>query len=119
MPAIADSPQEDFAWLDHPMFDEPSADEAPAPMEFGIVDLCQCGVLVNPSCLSDSELVSVVRLNVESIAYDGRKGEFKVIDFCGGRVKLWKPSPVISDTTLGELDPEGTFKAMQEECEMG
>ena len=79
------------------MFDGPSADEAPVPMEFGIVDLCQCGVVVKPSCLSDSELVSVVRLNVESIAYDGSKGEFKVIDFCGGRVKLWKPSHVISD----------------------
>ena len=89
VPAIADSPQgDDYGWLDHPMFDGPSADEAPVPMEFGIVDLCQCGVLVKPSCLSDSELVSVVRLNVESIAYDGSKGEFKVIDFCGGRVKL-------------------------------
>ena len=36
------------------------------PDGFGIIDLCQCGVLVT-SCLSDSELVSVVRLNVESI----------------------------------------------------
>ena len=117
VPVIADSPEEDFGWLDHPMFEGPSADEASVPMEFGIVDLCQCGVLVKPSCLSDSELVSVVRLNVESIAYDGSKGEFKVIDFCGGRVKLWKPSHVISDTTLGELDPEGTFKAMQKECD--
>ena len=32
-------------------------------------------------------------------------------------MKLWKPSHVISDTTLGELDPEGTFKAMQKECD--
>ena len=45
----------------------------------------------------------------------GSKGGCKVIDFCGSRVKLWKPSHVISDTTLGELDPEGTFKAMQKE----
>ena len=103
--------------MDGSMFDSPLADEPPVPMTFGFVDLCQCGVLVKPSCLSDSELVSVVRLNVESIAYDGSKGEFKVIDFCGGRVKLWKPSHVISDATLGELDPEGTFKAMQKECD--
>ena len=85
VPAIADSPQEDFGWLDDPMFDSPLADEAPVPKKFGIVDLCQCGVLVRPPCLSDSELVSVVGLNVESIAHDGSKGEFKVIDFCGGR----------------------------------
>ena len=37
VPAIADSPQEDFGWLDHPIFDSPSADEA---------YLSQCGVLV-------------------------------------------------------------------------
>ena len=61
--------------------------------------------------------MSDVRFHVESIAYDGSKGECKVIDFCGSRVKLWKPSHVISDTTLGELDPEGTFKAMQKECD--
>ena len=29
-PVIADSPQEDFGWLDHPMFEGPSADEAPS-----------------------------------------------------------------------------------------
>ena len=63
------------------------------------------------------DLMSDVRFHVESIAYDGSKGECKVIDFCGSRVKLWKPSHVISDTTLGELDPEGTFKAMQKECD--
>ena len=44
VPVIADSPEEDFGWLDHPMFEGPSADEAPVPTEFGIVDLCQCGV---------------------------------------------------------------------------
>lgn len=32
-------------------------------------------------------------------------------------MKLWKHSHVILDTTLGELDPEGTFKAMQTECD--
>ena len=99
------------------MADGPPGGEEDVPMEYGIIDLNQCGVLAKPSCLSDLHLVSIARLNVESIAYDGSKGEFKVIDFCGGRVKLWKPSHVISDTTLGELDPEGTFKAMQKECD--
>ena len=99
------------------MADGPPGGEEDVPMEYGIIDLNQCGVLAKPSCLSDLHLVSIARLNVESIAYDGSKGEFKVIDFCGGRVKLRKPSHVISDTTLGELDPEGTFKAMQKECD--
>ena len=81
------------------------------------MDLRQCGVLFNPSSLSGLDLMSDVRFHVESIAYDGSKGECKVIDFCGSRVKLWRPSHVISDTTLGELDPEGTFKAMQNECD--
>ena len=99
------------------MADGPPGGEENVPMEYEIIDLNQCGVLAKPSCLSDLHLVSIARLNVESIAYDGSKGEFKVIDFCGGRVKLWKPSHAISDTTLGELDPEGTFKAMQKECD--
>ena len=34
VPAIADSPQEDFSWLDHPMFDSPPAEEDEViPME--------------------------------------------------------------------------------------
>ena len=101
------------------MLDGPAGpdEDSVAFMEFGLVDLCQCGVLFNPSSLSGLDLMSDVRFHVESIAYDGSKGECKVIDFCGSRVKLWKPSHVISDTTLGELDPEGTFKAMQKECD--
>ena len=112
-------PPADLAIMDQPMLDGPADpdEDSVAPMEFGLVDLCQCGVLFNPSSLSGLDLMSDVRCHVESIAYDGSKGECKVIDFCGSRVKLWKPSHVISDTTLGELDPEGTFKAMQKECD--
>ena len=42
--------------MDQPMVDGPvPPDEDPAvPMEFGIVDLCQCGVAFHPSSLSDS-----------------------------------------------------------------
>ena len=112
-------PPPDLAIMDQPMLDGPALldEDSATPMEFGMVDLCQCGLAFHPSSLSDSDLMSEVRFHVESIAYDGSKGEFKVIDFCGSRVKLWKPSHVVSDTTLGELDPEGTFKAMQKECD--
>ena len=109
-------PPADLAIMDQPMADGPAdpEEDSVAPMEFGLVDLCQCGVLFNPSSLSGLDLMSDVRFHVESIAYDGSKGECKVIDFCGSKVKLWKPSHVISDTTLGA---EGTFKAMQKECD--
>ena len=109
-------PPADLAVMDQPMVDSPAGpdEDSVSPMEFGLVDLNQCGVLFNPSSLSGLDLMSDVRFHVESIAYDGSK---EVIDFCGSRVKLWKPSHVISDTTLGELDPEGTFKAMQKECD--
>ena len=33
----------------------PEADEGPVPMEFGLVELCQCGALFQPSGLSDLE----------------------------------------------------------------
>ena len=112
-------PPADLAVMDQSMVDSPAGpdEDSVSPMEFGLVDLNQCGVLFDPSSLSGLDLMSDVRFHVESIAYDGSKGECKVIDFCGSRVKLWKPSHVISDTTLGELDPEGTFKAMQKECD--
>ena len=111
-------PPADLAVMDQPMVDSPAGpdEDSVSPMEFGLVGLNQCGVLFDPSSLSGLDLMSDVRFHIESIAYDGSKGECKVIDFCGSRVKLWKPSHVISDTTLGELDPEGTFKAMQKEC---
>ena len=109
VPAIADSPEEDFGWLDHPMFEGPSADEAPVPMEFGIVDLCQCGVLVKPSCLSDSELVSVVRLNVESIASDGiaKVNSTWLISveavWNSGSPRMWFPTPLLVSWIHKEL----------------
>ena len=34
-----------------------------------------------------SDLMSEVRFHVEYIAYDGSKGECKVIDFCGSRAR--------------------------------
>ena len=34
---------------------------------------------------------------------------------CGERVRLLNPTGAVSDTTLEELDPHGTFLAMKEE----
>ena len=37
------------------------------------------------------------------------------MDFCGRKIKLWKPSGAVSDVTLRDLPAEGTFLAMQKE----
>ena len=37
------------------------------------------------------------------------------MDFCGQKIKLWKPSGAVSDVTLRDLRAEGTFLAMQKE----
>ena len=37
------------------------------------------------------------------------------MDFCGQKIKLWKPSGAVSDVTLRDLPAEGTFLAMQKE----
>ena len=52
---------------------------------------------------------------MESIQYDGYCNEFAVMDFCGQKIKLWKPSGAVSDVTLRVLPAEGTFLAMQKE----
>ena len=52
---------------------------------------------------------------MESIQYDGYCDEFVVMDFCGQKIKLWKPSGAVSDVTLRDLPAEGTFLAMQKE----
>ena len=41
--------------------------------------------------------------------------EFVVMDFCGQKIKLWKPSGAVFDVTLRDLPAEGTFLAMQKE----
>jgi len=67
----------DLAIMDQPMLDGPALldEDSATPMEFGMVDLCQCSL----SSLCDSDLMSEVQFHVESIAYDGSKGECKVI----------------------------------------
>ena len=79
-----------------------------------MVDVCTAqpyhvGMLTSP------ELVQRDRFSVESIQYDGYCDEFVVMDFCGQKIKLWKPSGAVSDVTLRDLPAEGTFLAMQKE----
>ena len=79
-----------------------------------MVDVCMAqpyhvGMLTSP------ELVQRDRFSVESIQYDGYCDEFVVMDFCGQKIKLWKPSGAVSDVTLRDLPAEGTFLAMQKE----
>ena len=94
-----------------------SADVEMATEEFGdmpMVDVCMAqpyhvGMLTSP------ELVQRDRFSVESIQYNGYRDEFVVMDFCGQKIKLWKPSGAVSDVTLRDLPAEGTFLAMQKE----
>ena len=67
-----------------------------------MVDVCMAqpyhvGMLTSP------ELVQRDRFSVESIQYDGYCDEFVVMDFCGQKIKLWKPSGAVSDVTLRDL----------------
>ena len=39
----------------------------------------------------------------------------RCVEICGSKVRLWKPTGTVSDTTLEELDPQGTFLAMVKE----
>ena len=94
-----------------------SADVEMATEDVGdmpMVDVCMAqpyhvGMLTSP------ELVQRDRFSVESIQYDGYCDEFVVMDFCGQKIKLWKPSGAVSDVTLRDLPAEGTFLAMQKE----
>ena len=71
MPDIpaAPLPPADLAVMDQPMVDSPAGpdEDSVSPMEFGLVDLNQCGVLFDPSSLSGLGLMSDVRFHVESM----------------------------------------------------
>eukprot|EP00435_Cladocopium_sp_Y103_P066712 s490_g29.t1 len=65
--------------------------------------------------LTSLALVQRDRLSVQSVQYDGYCKDFVVMDFCGQKIKLWKPSGAVSDATLRDLPAEGIFLAMQKE----
>ena len=53
-----------------------------------------------------------------SIRFDWNgPGEYQRVNLCCTPVRVWKPSGAVSDTTLVELSPSGTFRAMVKEIE--
>ena len=50
-----------------------------------------------------------------SISFSGGAHDSEEVELCGSKVRLWKPTGAVSDTTLEELDPQGTFLAMIKE----
>ena len=79
-----------------------------------MIDVCMAqpyhvGMLTSPS------LVQLGRFSVESVQYEGHCNDFVIMDFCGQKIKLWKPSGAVSDVTLRDLPAEGTFLARQKE----
>ena len=99
-------PPADLAVMDQPMVDSPAGpdEDSVSPMEFGLVDLNQCGVLFDPSSLSGLDLMSDVRFHVESIAYDGSKGGCKVICLLKAKVRFLivflRPQPLLVQQLL-------------------
>ena len=66
--------------------------------------------------LTSSSVFDCERLVVDSIRFDpDSHNGFEEVDLCGTKVRVWRPSGAVSDTTLVELDPEGTFKGMIKE----
>ena len=80
-----------------------------------MIDSCLCSERVHVGSLFSPDVVLGERLSVESIRFSGDSDQFEVVELCGMRIKVWKPSGAVSDTTLHELDPEGTFPAMKKE----
>ena len=76
--------------------------------------VCACN-FVRFDQLSSAEFLMKERFDVSSISFEGSQHESIVVDLCGVKVKLWKPTSAVSDTTLEPLDPEGTFLAMVKE----
>ena len=85
------------------------------PMDISMIDVCQCSEQIRIGCLTSPDLLFQERLSVESISFSGVQHSFEEVVLCGERVKLWKPTGAVSDTTLEELDPQGTFLAMVKE----
>ena len=109
---------------DVPMGVEPpetAADEAPmdvkdiepnADVAMEMVD--SFGAQFRFGKLQDGDLVSLERLDVNSIAFDGSSShDSKLVDLCATQVRLWKPTSAVSDTSIEDLDPSGMFAAMQ------
>ena len=80
-----------------------------------MIDVCLCSERVRIGCLTSPDLLSEERFSVESISFSGGAHDSEVVELCGSKVRLWKPTGAVSDTTLEEQDPQGTFLAMVKE----
>ena len=85
------------------------------------------------NCLADVELVvefleptklcgkvtspTLVGENVSSIFFGGSETKFKVVNFCGVKVKVWQPQGAIDDSTLEQLRADHCFDGMLTEIE--
>lgn len=83
--------------------------EVEAPQTIPMIDVCLCPKRVRIGCLTSPDLLSEERFSVKSVSFSGGAYDSEVVELCGSKVRLRKPTGAVSDTTLGELDPQGTF----------
>ena len=60
---------------------------------------------------------TLVGENVSSIFFGGGETKFKVVNFCGVKVKVWQPQGAIDDSTLEQLRADHCFDGMLTEIE--
>ena len=105
-----------FSERDAPEFQSEDVEmEVEQPQTIPMIDVCLCSERVRIGCLTSPDLLSEERFSVESISFSGGAHDSEVVELCGSKVRLWKPTGAVSDTTLEELDPQGTFLAMVKE----
>ena len=105
-----------FSERDVPEFQSEDVEmEVEQPQTIPMIDVCLCSERVRIGCLTSPDLLSEERFSVESISFSGGAHDSEVVELCGSKVRLWKPTGAVSDTTLEELDPQGTFLAMVKE----
>ena len=121
---VLNPPQVSSAPAEAASFSEPSAPEfaqedvemeVETPQTIPMIDVCLCSERVRIGCLTSPDLLSEERFSVESISFLGGAHDSEVVELCGSKVRLWKPTGAVSDTTLEEQDPQGTFLAMVKE----
>ena len=54
--------------------------------------------------MTSPDLLSEERFSVVSISFSGGAHDSEVVELCGSKVRFWKPTGAVSDTTLEELE---------------
>ena len=118
-PEVSSAPAEaaSFSERSAPEFVQEDVEmEVETPQTIPMIDVCLGSEQVRIGCLTSSDLLSEERFSVESIiSFSSGAHDSEVVKMCGSKVRLWKPTGAVSDTTLEELDPQGTFLAMVKE----